>query len=155
MVSIPDSSFEEARCTLRTLFTCPHPSFVEQRPQIVEVRTKKITKEITYKELLEDLYISALEDQEEKYSSYSSQVKQFEDWYVTLKPGEDKEIIEELLFYEKGQFGGRARKRAADLRDKYFFRVEKIPIEIIPTGKIRGRPKKRSKLYKVSRNQGT
>ena len=78
------TNFEEARRCLKNLF-CNTTSW-KKRPQIVETRTKDLDEEVTYRELIQDLYLSSLEDLDDK-REYQEQLQEFNEWYSKLDPG--------------------------------------------------------------------
>ena len=51
----------------------------KKRPRIVDVRTKDLDQEVSYKALLQDLYLSHLEDNPEDRRSYQEQLQEFQE----------------------------------------------------------------------------
>ena len=89
------TSFEICRSTLNNIF-CNRTSW-KDRPEIVDVRTKTIDLEVTYWELLQDLYISFLEDCSWVKGNYYERVAMFKKWYSELPEGKDHWLIENLV----------------------------------------------------------
>ena len=96
----------------------------KKKPRIVDVRTKDLDQEVTYKALLQDLYLSYREDLDDK-RAYQDQVDEFNEWYSSLEPGVDHYLVERLILREG--YSNLSEKEAEELRDKYF---QKKPIEI-------------------------
>ena len=96
----------------------------KDRPQIVDVRTKDLGEEVTYKSLLQDLYLSHLEDDPRDKRSYQEQLSEFQEWYSKLDPGLDHCLVERLILREG--YSNLSEKEAEELRDRYF----RKPIEI-------------------------
>lgn len=92
------SSFEEARRTLKMVLigANPHDPYGLLRPILVDVRTKPIKEEMSYKDVLKDLYISYLEDENDR-RDYWDQVKEFEEWYSEMPFERAKWIVERLV----------------------------------------------------------
>ena len=95
----------------------------KKRPKIVDVRTKDLDQEVTYRSLLQDLYLSYREDLDDR-REYQDQVDEFNEWYSKLDPGLDHYLVERLILREG--YSNLSEKEAEELRQKYF---EK-PIEI-------------------------
>ena len=96
----------------------------KKRPKIVDVRTKDLDQEVSYKALLQDLYLSYREDLDDR-REYQVQVDEFNEWYSKLDPGVDHYLVERLILREG--YANLSEKEAEELRDKYF---RKKPIEI-------------------------
>lgn len=92
------SSFEEARRTLKMVLVGANPYDPHglSRPNLVEVRTKPIKEEVSYKDVLKDLYISYLEDEDDR-REYWDQVKEFEEWYSEMPFERAKWLVERLV----------------------------------------------------------
>ena len=116
------SAFEESRRALKNIFMNLTPS--KPRPRIVDVRTKDLDQEVTYKALLQDLYLSYREDLDDK-REYQVQVDEFNEWYSKLEPGLDHYLVERLILREG--YANLSEGEAEELRDRYF---RKKPIEI-------------------------
>ena len=116
------SSFEEARRCLKNLFM--NVTEWKKRPKIVDVRTKDLDQEVSYKALLQDLYLSYREDLDDR-RSYQEQLQSFREWYSSLEPGLDHFLVQRLILREG--YSNLSEKEAEELRKKYF---EKKPIEI-------------------------
>ena len=116
------SSFEEARRCLKNLFM--NITEWKKRPHIVDVRTKDLEEEVTYKALLQDLYLSSLEDDPRDKRSYQEQLSEFQEWYSSLEPGLDHFLVQRLIL--RDGYSNLSEKEAEELRDKYF----RKPIEI-------------------------
>ena len=116
------SAFEESRRALKNIFMNLTPS--KPRPKIVDVRTKDLDQEVTYRSLLQDLYLSHLEDLDDK-RTLSEQVDEFNEWYSKLDPGLDHYLVERLILREG--YANLSEGEAEELRDRYF---RKKPIEI-------------------------
>ena len=109
------SSFEESRRALKNIFMNLTPS--KHRPRIVDVRTKDLDQEVTYKALLQDLYLSYREDLDDK-REYSEQLQSFQEWYSKLEPGLDHYLVERLILREG--YANLSEGEAEELRDAYF-----------------------------------
>ena len=96
----------------------------KKRPKIVDVRTKDLDQEVTYRSLLQDLYLSYREDLDDR-REYQVQVDEFNEWYSSLEPGLDHYLVERLILREG--YANLSEGEAEELRDKYF---RKKPIEI-------------------------
>ena len=118
----PIDNFEEARRCLKNLFTNISPQ--KDRPKIVDVRTKDLDQEVTYRSLLQDLYLSHLEDDPQDKRSYQEQLEEFQEWYSKLEPGLDHFLVQRLILREG--YSCLSEEESKELRDKYF----RKPIEI-------------------------
>ena len=115
------TNFEEARRCLKNLFMNISPQ--KDRPRIVDVRTKGLEKEVTYKALLQDLYLSYREDLNDK-RALSEQEEEFNEIYNSLEPGLDHYLVERMIL--RPGYSCLSEKESNQLRDKYF----RKPIEI-------------------------
>ena len=95
----------------------------KKRPKIVDIRTKDLDQEVSYKALLQDLYLSYREDLDDK-REYQVQVDEFNEWYSKLDPGVDHYLVERLILREG--YANLSEGEAEELRKKYF----RKPIEI-------------------------
>lgn len=112
--------FEEARRYERELFMNVTES--KPRPKIVEVRRKgvSINREMSYKDILRDLYIGYLEDQGVNGIGYWNQVEIFDMWYEELGLEKAKELVKELVLTPlNGSVAETARTEK--IRDTYFY----------------------------------
>ena len=116
------TNFEEARRCLKNLFMNISPQ--KSRPKIVDVRTKGLEEEVTYKALLQDLYLSYREDLNDQ-RPLSEQEEEFNEIYRNFEPGLDHFLVERLILREG--YSNLSEKEAEELRDKYF---QKKPIVI-------------------------
>lgn len=98
----------------------------KKRPKIVDVRTKDLDQEVTYKSLLQDLYLSYREDLDDK-REYQVQVDEFNEWYSKLDPGLDHYLVERLILREG--YATISQDEAEELRKKYF--EEPIEIKVV------------------------
>ena len=121
----PIDNFEEARRCLKNLFTNISPQ--KDRPQIVQTRTKGLEEEVTYKALIQDLYLSHLEDLNDK-REYQEQLEEFREWYKKLPPGTDKFLVERMIL--RPGYSCLSEEEAKELRDKYF-RKKPIVIKVV------------------------
>ena len=112
----PIDNFEEARRCLKNLFTNISPQ--KSRPQIVETRTKGLEEEVSYKALIQDLYLSHLEDDPRDKRSYQEQLEEFQEWYKKLPPGTDKYLVERMIL--RPGYSCLSEPEAKELRNKYF-----------------------------------
>ena len=96
----------------------------KSRPKIVDVRTKGLEEEVTYRALLQDLYLSYREDLNDQ-RPLSEQEEEFNEIYNNLEPGLDHFLVQRLILREG--YSNLSEKEAEELRDKYF---RKKPIEI-------------------------
>lgn len=110
------TNFEEARRCLKNLFTNISPQ--KSRPKIVEVRTKDLDQEVSYKALIQDLYFSHLEDDPRDKRSYAEQLEEFQEWYKKLPPGTDKYLVERMIL--RPGYSCLSEKESKQLRDQYF-----------------------------------
>ena len=120
----PIDNFEEARRCLKNLFTNISPQ--KDRPDIVETRTKGLEEEVSYRELVQDLYLSHLEDDPQDKRSYQEQLEEFQEWYKKLPPGTDKYLVERMIL--RPGYSCLSEKEAEELRDQYFRRPVKISV---------------------------
>ena len=113
----PIDNFEEARRCLKNLFTNISPQ--KSRPLIVQTRTKGLEEEVSYKELVQDLYFSHLEDDpRENKRSYQEQLAEFQEWYKKLPPGTDKYLVERMIL--RPGYSCLSEEESKQLRDRYF-----------------------------------
>ena len=98
----------------------------KKKPKIVDVRTKDLGEEVTYKSLLQDLYFSYREDLNDQ-RSYSEQLQEFNEWYSKLEPGVDHFLVERLILREG--YANLSEGEAEELRKKYF--EEPIVIKVV------------------------
>lgn len=121
----PIDNFEEARRCLKNLFTNISPQ--KDRPSIVEVRKKGLEEEVSYRELVQDLYFSHLEDDpRENKRSYQEQLEEFQEWYKKLPPGTDKYLVERMIL--RPGYSCLSEKESKELRRKYFLKPVKISV---------------------------
>ena len=121
----PIDNFEEARRCLKNLFTNISPQ--KDRPQIVERRTRGLEEEVTYKALIQDLYLSHLEDDpRERGRSYQEQLQEFNEWYSKLEPGTDKYLVERMIL--RPGYSCLSEPESKELRKKYFLKPVKISV---------------------------
>ena len=99
----------------------------KKKPKIVDVRTKDLDQEVTYRSLLQDLYLSYREDLDDQ-RSYSEQLQSFREWYSKLEPGVDHFLVERLILREG--YANLSEKEAEELRKKYF-EEEPIVIKVV------------------------
>ena len=117
------TNFEEARRCLKNLF-CNTTSW-KKRPRIVETRTKGLDEEVTYKALLQDLYLSYREDLNDQ-REYQDQVEEFNEIYNKLEPGTDKYLVERMIL--RPEYSNLSEEESKRLRDKYFRKPVKISV---------------------------
>ena len=98
----------------------------KKRPKIVDVRTKDLDEEVTYKSLLQDLYLSHLEDNPEDRRSYQEQLQEFQEWYKKLPPGTDKYLVERMIL--RPGYSCLSEEESKELRKKYFQKPVKISV---------------------------
>ena len=111
------TNFEEARRCLKNLFMNISPQ--KSRPRIVQTRTRGLEEEVSYKELVQDLYFSHLEDDpRENKRSYQEQLQEFQEWYSKLEPGTDKYLVERMIL--RPGYSCLSEEESKELRDKYF-----------------------------------
>ena len=120
----PIDNFEEARRCLKNLFTNISPQ--KDRPQIVQTRTKGLEEEVSYKELVQDLYLSHLEDDPRDKRSYQEQLQEFQEWYKKLPPGTDKFLVERMIL--RPGYSCLSEEESKELRKKYFLKPVKISV---------------------------
>ena len=119
------SAFEESRRALKNIFMNITES--KKKPKIVDVRTNKgWDEEVTYKSLLQDLYLSYREDLNDK-REYQVQVDEFNKWYSSLEPGIDHFLVQRLILREG--YATISQDEAEELRKKYF--EEPIVIKVV------------------------
>ena len=118
------SAFEEARRCLKNLFM--NITEWKKKPKIVDVRTKDLDQEVTYRSLLQDLYLSYREDLNDQ-RSYSEQLQSFREWYSKLEPGLDHFLVQRLILREG--YANLSEGEAEELRKKYF--EEPIEIKVV------------------------
>ena len=118
------SSFEESRRALKNIFM--NITEWKKRPKIVDVRTKDLDEEVTYKSLLQDLYLSHLEDNPEDRRSYQEQLQEFQEWYSKLDPGLDHFLVQRLIL--RDGYSNLSEPEAEELRDSYFRKPVKISV---------------------------
>ena len=109
------SAFEESRRALKNIFM--NVTEWKKKPRIVDVRTKDLDQEVTYRSLLQDLYLSYREDLDDQ-RSYSEQLQSFREWYSKLEPGLDHFLVERLILREG--YANLSEGEAEELRKKYF-----------------------------------
>ena len=120
----PIDNFEEARRCLKNLFTNISPQ--KDRPQIVEKRTKGLGEEVSYAEIVQDLYLSHLEDDPRDRRSYQEQLEEFQEWYKKLPPGTDKYLVERMIL--RPGYSCLSEEESKELRKKYFLKPVKISV---------------------------
>ena len=118
------SAFEESRRALKNIFM--NITEWKKKPRIVDVRTKDLGEEVTYKSLLQDLYLSYREDLDDK-REYQVQVDEFNEWYSKLDPGLDHFLVQRLILREG--YSNLSEGEAEELRKKYF--EEPIVIKVV------------------------
>ena len=116
------TNFEEARRCLKNLF-CNTTSW-KKRPQIVDVRTKSLDEEVTYRALLQDLYLSYREDLNDQ-RTLSEQEEEFNEIYNNLEPGLDHFLVERMIL--RPEYSNLSEEESKELRNKYF---RKSPVKI-------------------------
>ena len=97
----------------------------KKRPRIVETRTKGLDEEVTYKALLQDLYLSYREDLNDQ-RTLSEQVEEFNEIYNKLEPGTDKYLVERMIL--RPEYSNLSEEESKRLRDKYFRKPVKISV---------------------------
>ena len=117
------SAFEESRRALKNIFM--NITECKKKPRIVDVRTKDLDQEVTYKSLLQDLYLSYREDLNDR-RSYQEQLQEFNEWYSKLEPGLDHYLVERLIL--RPGYATLSEKEAEELRKKYFEKPVKISV---------------------------
>ena len=119
------SSFEESRRALKNIFM--NVTEWKKKPRIVDTRTNKgWDEEVTYKSLLQDLYLSHLEDDPRDRRSYQEQLEEFQEWYSKLKPGTDKYLVERMIL--RPGYATLSEEESKELRDRYFRKPVKISV---------------------------
>ena len=119
------TNFEEARRCLKNLFMNISPQ--KSRPRIVQTRTRGLEEEVSYKELVQDLYFSHLEDDpRENKRSYQEQLQEFQEWYSKLEPGTDKYLVERMIL--RPGYSCLSEEESRELRDRYFRKQVKISV---------------------------
>ena len=98
----------------------------KSRPKIVEVRRKGLDEEVSYRELIQDLYFSHLEDDPQDKRSYSEQLEEFQEWYKKLPPGTDKYLVERMIL--RPGYSCLSEEESKELRKKYFQKPVKISV---------------------------
>ena len=98
----------------------------KSRPKIVQTRTRGLEEEVSYKELVQDLYLSHLEDDPQDKRSYSEQLEDFQEWYSKLEPGTDKYLVERMIL--RPGYSCLSEEESKELRKKYFQRPVKISV---------------------------
>lgn len=109
------TNFEEARRCLKNLFMNISPQ--KSRPRIVDIRTKDLDQEVTYKSLLQDLYLSYREDLNDP-RALSEQEEEFNEIYNSLEPGLDHYLVERMIL--RPGYATLSEEESRELRDKYF-----------------------------------
>ena len=120
----PIDNFEECRRCLKNLFMNLSPQ--KSRPRIVETRTRSLEEEVSYRELVQDLYLSSLEDDPQDKRSYQEQLEEFQEWYKKLPPGTDKYLVERMIL--RPGYSCLSESESKELRKKYFLRPVKISV---------------------------
>ena len=120
----PIDNFEEARRCLKNLFTNISPQ--KSRPKIVQTRKKGLEEEVSYKELVQDLYFSHLEDDPRDKRSYAEQLQEFQEWYKKLPEGTDKYLVERMIL--RPGYSCLSEEESKELRDRYFKKPVKISV---------------------------
>lgn len=114
------TEFEEARRYERELFMNTTES--KPRPKIVEVRRKNVSinREMSYKDILRDLYVGYLEDQKVNKIGYWNQVKIFDKWYEEIGLETAKKLVKELVLVTPSSSAAE-KERTEKVRDTYFY----------------------------------
>ena len=97
----------------------------KSRPKIVDVRTKGLEEEVTYRALLQDLYLSYREDLNDQ-RSLSEQEEEFNEIYNNFEPGLDHYLVERMILREG--YSCLSEKESKELRNKYFRKPVKISV---------------------------
>ena len=119
------TNFEESRRALKNLFM--NVTEWKKKPKIVDTRTNKgWDEEVTYKSLLQDLYLSHLEDDPRDRRSYQEQLEEFQEWYSKLEPGTDKYLVERMIL--RPGYATLSEEESKELRDRYFRKPVKISV---------------------------
>ena len=98
----------------------------KKKPKIVDVRTKDLDQEVTYRSLLQDLYFSHLEDDPKDRRTYQEQLEEFNEWYSKLDPGLDHFLVQRLILREG--YSNLSEEESNQLRDQYFRKPVKISV---------------------------
>ena len=120
----PIDNFEECRRCLKNLFMNISPQ--KDRPRIVQTRTRGLEEEVSFKELVQDLYLSHLEDDPRDKRSYQEQLEEFQEWYKKLPPGTDKYLVERMIL--RPGYSCLSEEESKELRDRYFRKPVKISV---------------------------
>ena len=99
----------------------------KKRPKIVDVRTKDLDQEVTYRSLLQDLYLSYREDLDDR-REYQVQVDEFNEWYSKLPQDLDHYLVQRLIL--RPGYANLSEKEAEELRKKYF-EEEPVVIKVV------------------------
>ena len=119
------SAFEESRRALKNIFM--NVTEWKKKPKIVDTRTNKgWDEEVTYKSLLQDLYLSHLEDDPRDRRSYQEQLEEFQEWYKKLPQGTDKYLVERMIL--RPGYATLSEEESKQLRDAYFRKPVKISV---------------------------
>ncbi len=89
----------------------------KSRPKIVQTRTRGLEEEVTYKALLQDLYLSYREDLNDQ-RPLSEQEEEFNEIYRNFEPGLDHYLVERMIL--RPGYSNLSEEEAKELRDKYF-----------------------------------
>ena len=92
----------------------------------METRTKDLDEEVSYRELVQDLYLSHLEDDPWDRRTYQEQLEEFQEWYSKLKPGTDRYLVERMIL--RPGYATLSEEESKELRDKYFRKPVKISV---------------------------
>ena len=92
----------------------------------METRTKDLDEEVSYKELVQDLYLSHLEDDPKDKRSYAEQLSEFQEWYSKLDPGVDHFLVERLIL--RPGYATLSEEESKESRDRYFRNPVKISV---------------------------
>lgn len=92
----------------------------------METRTKDLDEEVSYKELIQDLYFSHLEDDPQDKREYQEQLEDFQEWYSKLEPGTDKYLVERMIL--RPEYSNLSEEESKQLRDRYFRKPVKISV---------------------------
>ena len=91
----------------------------------MDIRTKSLDEEVTYKALLQDLYLSYREDLNDQ-RTLSEQVEEFNEIYNKLEPGTDKYLVERMIL--RPEYSNLSEEESKQLRDAYFRKPVKISV---------------------------
>ena len=97
----------------------------KSRPKIVDVRTKGLEEEVTYRALLQDLYLSYREDLNDQ-RPLSEQEEEFNEIYNNFEPGLDHYLVERMIL--RPGYSCLSEEESKELRDKYFRKPVKISV---------------------------